>query len=81
IPTQAIQYNGDEAFVYVIANGSAKLQDVKVGTSNEGVTAVTGIQPGSVVATSSFEKLVNGSKANITKTPPSTSSTSESSAP
>src|SRR6185312_6571285 len=29
IPTQAIQHNGDEAFVYVVANGKAKKQDVK----------------------------------------------------
>ena len=82
VPTQAIQHNGDEAFVYVIANGQAKLQDVKPGTSNEGVTAVTGIKPGDVVATSSFEKLVNGSKVNIAKTPPaSTGTPGESSAP
>ena len=82
VPTNAIQHNGDEAFVYTITNGKAKMQDVKTGTSNEGVTAVTGIDPGAVVATSSFEKLVNGSPVNLAKTTPSTSSTtSESSAP
>jgi len=81
IPTNAIQYNGDEAFVYMITNGKAKLQDVKPGTSNEGLTAVTGIQPGDVVATSSFEKLVNGSQVHIAKTAPSTSTTNESNAP
>ncbi|HEX5235957.1 MAG TPA: efflux RND transporter periplasmic adaptor subunit [Silvibacterium sp.] len=82
IPTQAIQHNGDESFVYVIANGQAKLQDVKPGTSNEGLTAVTGIQPGAVVATSSFEKLVDGSKVNEAKKAPGrTGTSSESSAP
>jgi multidrug efflux system membrane fusion protein len=70
VPTNAIQHNGDLSFVYVIANGTAKMRNVKPGTANEGVTAVTGIQPGDVVATSSFEKLVDGSKANIAKTPP-----------
>lgn len=70
IPTNAIQHNGDVSFVYVIADGTAKMRNVKPGTANEGVTAVTGIQPGDVVATSSFEKLVDGSKVNIAKTPP-----------
>ncbi len=61
IPTGAIQHNGDEAFVYLIENGKkpnekiAKIQDVKPGTANEGLTAVTGINPGDMVATSSFE--------------------------
>lgn len=81
IPTNAIQHNGDEAFVYLIANRKAKIQDVKPGTANEGLTAVTGIQPGDVVATSSFEKLVNGSTVNIAKSAPTTPSTSESGAP
>jgi multidrug efflux system membrane fusion protein len=76
IPTEAIQHNGAEAFVYVIRNGTAKMQDVKEGTANEGLTAVTGIQPGDVVATSSFEKMVNGSKVKIAKTAPGTSGTS-----
>jgi len=34
---------------------------VKTGVSDKGMTAVTGIQPGDVVANSSFEKLVDGS--------------------
>jgi multidrug efflux system membrane fusion protein len=82
IPTNAIQHNGPESFVYLIANGKAKLQDVKPGTANEGLTAVTGIKPGDVVATSSYEKLVNGSTVHIAKTAPGTSGTTgESNAP
>lgn len=80
IPTQAIQHNGNEAFVYVIANGKAKKQDVKIGTSNEGVTAVTGINPGDVVATSSFQKLVDGSEVHTTTAPPA-STANESNVP
>ncbi|HTX43031.1 MAG TPA: efflux RND transporter periplasmic adaptor subunit [Acidobacteriaceae bacterium] len=34
---------------------------VKTGVTDNGMTAVTGIQPGNVVANSSFEKLVDGS--------------------
>ncbi len=82
IPTNAIQHNGEESFVYLIANGKAKLQDVKPGTANEGMTAVTGIKPGDVVATSSYEKLVNGSTVTSTKSAPATSGTTgESNAP
>ena len=81
IPTQAIQHNGEEAFVYVIANGKAKKQDVKEGTNNEGVTAVTGINPGDEVATSSFQKLMDGSQVHIAKAPPPASTANESNAP
>lgn len=82
IPTNAIQHNGDVAFVYLITNGTAKIQNVKPGTANEGVTAVEGIKPGDQMATSSFEKLVNGSKVIIAKTPPTSSATTgESNAP
>jgi multidrug efflux system membrane fusion protein len=81
IPTNAIQHNGDVSFVYAIANGTAKMQNVKPGTANEGLTAVTGINPGDMVATSSFEKLLNGSKVNIAKTPPAATGASESNAP
>lgn len=76
VPDNAIQHNGDVAFVYVIANGKAKLVDIKTGTSNNGVTAVTGIHPGDVVATSSFQKLVNGAKVQIVKGQPPTSPSS-----
>lgn len=81
IPSNAIQHNGDVAFVYAIDNGTAKVQNVKPGTSNEGQTAVEGIQPGTVVATSSFEKLLNGSKVNIAKTAPASGATGESNVP
>ncbi|MGC2604799.1 MAG: efflux RND transporter periplasmic adaptor subunit, partial [Silvibacterium sp.] len=87
IPTGSIQHNGDEAFVYLIENGKkpnekiAKIQDVKPGTANEGLTAVTGIKPGDMVATSSFEKLVNGSTVTLSKTAPVPSGANESNTP
>jgi multidrug efflux system membrane fusion protein len=87
IPTNAIQHNGDVAFVYLITNGKkpgqkiARIQNVKPGITDNGMTAVEGINPGDVVATSSFEKLISGSTVNIAKSAPATSSTSESNAP
>jgi membrane fusion protein, multidrug efflux system len=69
IPSSAIQHNGQISFVYVIANGAASLKNVKPGVSDHGVTAVEGINPGDQLATSSFEKLQNGAKVNISKQP------------
>jgi membrane fusion protein, multidrug efflux system len=67
LPSFAIQHNGSEAFVYVIENSQANKRDVTTGVSNEGLTAVEGVNEGEVVADSSFEKLQNGSKVTITK--------------
>ena len=69
IPTSAIQHDGEEAFVYVIVSGTAHKHDVKSGTTDAGMTAVEGINPGDVVATSSFEKLLEGAKIIISKQP------------
>jgi multidrug efflux system membrane fusion protein len=57
IPTNAIQHNGQRAFVYVIDEGVAHMRTVKTGAVDAGMTAVEGIRPRTVVATSSFEKL------------------------
>jgi membrane fusion protein, multidrug efflux system len=80
LPDSAIQHNGTTAFVYVIQNSQASLRKVKTGVSDGGNTAVEGVNPGEVVANSSFEKLQNGSKVVITQTPPPASS-SEANAP
>lgn len=69
VPTSAIQHNGQVTFVYVITNGTAHVRNVKPGTSDAGKTAVEGINPGDVLATSSFEKLQDGSKVIISKKP------------
>jgi multidrug efflux system membrane fusion protein len=57
IPTNAIQHNGQTAFVYIIDEGIAQMRTIKTGAVDAGMTAVEGISPGTVVATSSFEKL------------------------
>ncbi len=67
IPNGAIQHNGQVAFVYVVTTGTAIVRNVKTGASDAGMTAVQGVNPGEVVATSSFEKLQAGSKVNISK--------------
>lgn len=67
IPSSAIQHNGSTDFVYLIKGGKASMQTVKVGDADQGNTAVEGINPGDVVANSSFQKLQNGSDVTISK--------------
>jgi multidrug efflux system membrane fusion protein len=81
IPTSAIQHNGQAAFVYVIQNGVAQIRNIKTGVADGGMTAVTGINPGDVVADSSFDKLQNNSKITVSKQPIPAASNSEGSAP
>ena len=70
IPNSAVQHNGQTAFVYLIQNGTAQIRNIKTGVTDAGQTAVEGINPGDVVANSSFEKLQNGSKVTDAKQQP-----------
>jgi multidrug efflux system membrane fusion protein len=72
IPTNAIQHNGQTAFVYVIDEGTAHMQTVKTGAVDAGLTAVEGIRPRSVVATSSFERLQDNAPVTPAKKPVAT---------
>lgn len=81
IPASAVQHNGQEAFVYIIQNNVAHVRSVKPGVTDDNITQVEGINPGDVVADSSFEKLQDNSKIAISKTPVSTSTTAGSEAP
>jgi multidrug efflux system membrane fusion protein len=67
IPSSAIQHNGDVAYVFLIQNGVAHIHNIKPGVSEGSVTEVDGLNPGDVVADSSFEKLQDGSKIVISK--------------
>jgi multidrug efflux system membrane fusion protein len=67
IPSAAIQQNGQTSFVYLIQNDAAQIRNIQVGVTDAGQTSVTGINPGDTIATSSFEKLQNGSKVVISK--------------
>ncbi len=60
IPSHAIQHNAQATFVYVIRDGEARIQNVKTGATDAGMTVVEGIRAGTVVATSNFDKLQNG---------------------
>ncbi|MEO8738035.1 MAG: efflux RND transporter periplasmic adaptor subunit [Edaphobacter sp.] len=75
IPSSAVQHNGQQAFVYVIQNDTAHVRNVKPGVTNEGTTQIDGLQPGDVVADSSFEKLQDDAKVSISHRPASTGTT------
>jgi membrane fusion protein, multidrug efflux system len=69
IPSAAVQHNGKQAFVYVVQNDVAHMREITTGVTNEGMTQVTGVNPGDVVATSSFDKLQENSKIAVSTTP------------
>jgi multidrug efflux system membrane fusion protein len=81
IPTSAIQHNGTAAYVYVIQNDVAHMRSVKTGVVDGETTQVTGIEPGDVVANSSFDKLQDNAKVEISTKPLPASPTAGSSAP
>jgi multidrug efflux system membrane fusion protein len=69
IPTAAVQHNGQAAFVYVIADNKAHLTPITVGVTNAQTAQVQGIQPGDVLATSSFDKLQDNTPTSISNKP------------
>jgi membrane fusion protein, multidrug efflux system len=80
VPTSAIQHNGAIAFVYVLQNNVAHMRNVQAGVTDGNTTAVTGINPGDVLANSSFDKLQDNSKV-VVSSKPIPASSSGSSAP
>jgi len=66
VPTQAIQRNGQGAFVYLVEpDDTAHIQNVTVGTTDGNVAAVEGIEAGQNIALNGFDKLQDGIKVVI----------------
>lgn len=65
VPSSTIQHNGQAAFVYVIQDNTAHMRSVQTGVSDGGSTEVTGLNPGEVLANSSFDKLQDNAKIAI----------------
>jgi multidrug efflux system membrane fusion protein len=80
IPSSAVQQNGQASFVYVIQGNFAHMRSIKAGVTDGGKTQVDGINPGDVLANSSFDKLQDNS-AVVVSNKPVPASTSGSSAP
>jgi len=69
VPDSTIQHNGPVAFVYVIQNGVAHERKITAGVSDGGITSVQGINPGDVIANSSFDKLEDNSRIVVSNKP------------
>ena len=66
IPTAAVQHNGTAAFVYIVKpDKTVVTQSIQTQTSNDQVTAVTGVPPGTALATSGFDRLETGAKVLV----------------
>lgn len=75
LPNAVIQRNAEGAFIYVLKPdqnapgtnmvGTVALQTITAGTTDGNVTAVEGIDPGTVVAADSFNKLTDGAKVTV----------------
>jgi multidrug efflux system membrane fusion protein len=81
IPASAIQQNGQASFVYVIQNNVAHMLSIKPGVTDGGLTQVDGINPGDVVANSSFDKLQDKTAVVISNKASSQTSTNASANP
>jgi multidrug efflux system membrane fusion protein len=81
IPASAIQQNGQASFVYVIQNNVAHRRAIKQGVTDGGVTQVEGINPGDVVANSSFDRLQDNTAVVVSTKPAPTTGTKGSGAP
>jgi multidrug efflux system membrane fusion protein len=69
LPSSAIQQNGQASFAYVIQNNLVQMRSIKPGVTEGGVTQVEGVNPGEVVATSSFDKLQGKAAVNVVNKP------------
>lgn len=69
IPSSAIQHNGKTAFVFVLQDNVAHMHTIQPGVTDAGMTQVTGINPGDILANSSFEKLQDNAKVVIARNP------------
>lgn len=74
IPASAIQHNGQADFVYVLQDDTAHMRSIKSGVTDAGQTEVTGINPGDVLANSSFDKLQDNAKVVVAGKPASKNS-------
>jgi multidrug efflux system membrane fusion protein len=82
IPTASVQYNGTNAFVYIVqSNNTVALRQIKVVTGNEKETAVEGLTAGLYLATSGFDRLENGAAVTVRAQEPEQSASGAAVAP
>jgi multidrug efflux system membrane fusion protein len=63
LPTSVIQYNGQQAFVYVVKpDNTVAIRNITVTNEANDKSAVEGLPRGTVVAASNFDRLQDGAK-------------------
>jgi multidrug efflux system membrane fusion protein len=75
VPSSVIQQNGQASFVYVIQDNVAHLRSVKPGVTEGGQTQVDGVNPGDVLANSSFDKLQDNTAVTVANNSPNAAPT------
>lgn len=66
LPNPVIQRNADSAFVYLLKpDQTVAMQVITVDTTDGNVSAVEGIDPGTVVVADNFNKLTDGAKVTV----------------
>ena len=65
IPNSAIQRNGTQAFVFVVANNTISIRNVAERGTDGTATAVEGLHEGEKIALSSFDKLQDGTSVTL----------------
>jgi multidrug efflux system membrane fusion protein len=66
LPTVAVQYNGQQAFVYVLKQDSTvALRNITVINTEGDQSATDGLNVGETVVTSNFDRLTDGSKVTV----------------
>ena len=67
LPTSVVQYNGQQAFVYVVdqTTNTVHLQNITVTNEANDQSAVQGLAPGTAVASSNFDRLQDGAKVMV----------------
>jgi multidrug efflux system membrane fusion protein len=65
IPSSAVQRNGTQAFVFVVSKNTVSVRNITEQSFDGNTTAVTGLQPGELVAVSGFDKLQDGAQVTI----------------
>ena len=65
IPNSAIQRNGTQAFVFVVANDTISIRNLAERGTDGTATAVEGLHLGEKIALSSFDKLQDGTSVTL----------------
>lgn len=66
LPTSVIQYNGQQAFVYVVAsNNTVQIKNISVSNESDNKSAISGLPAQTVVAATNFDRLQDGAKVSV----------------